>query len=461
MNQIILQKAYQMVAQIEEKIMEKELDIEKSIPELVKIANATALDMYHELIEQADAAIKAAKQERRQEGLVVERNRDTRTLITSIGDLNYKRTYYWNSGKGRYEYPVDRLLGIEQYERIDPGLSKGLVSCARTRSYRDSSQRKCKGSVTAQTVMNKIRKAEPVIAEYEEKRKVRYLHIDADEDHVALQRYTHRKSTEVPLVSVYEGIEHVGKRNRCIGTFHISEYGKKPDELWEEVLSRIEQRYDLEGTRIYVHGDGAEWIKKGLEWLPKSKFVLDQYHKNKYVTEVVAGCDADEKQMLRRAIQHAMEDEDAAYFTKAIQYALEKHPEREETITDAANYLLNQMEGVSIRTKEPESKNGGATEPHVSHVLSDRLSSRPKGWSKETLKRFAPILANGSDVRMIRKDQPELTAVQKLAVKRVRKKYSPGIPSEVRPIFLDTGKQDGWYKLFHSLIYGDSRIIIQ
>ena len=113
------------------------------MPELVKIANATALDMYHELIEQADAAIKAAKQERRQEGLVVERNWDSRTLITGIGDLNYKRTYYWNSEKRRYEYPVDRLLGIEHYERVDPGLSKGLVSCARTRSYRDSSQRKC------------------------------------------------------------------------------------------------------------------------------------------------------------------------------------------------------------------------------------------------------------------------------------------------------------------------------
>ena len=461
MNQIILQKAYQMVAQIEGKIVEKELDIEKCMPELVKITQATALDMYHELIEQADAAIKAAKQERRQEGLVIERNQDTRTLITSIGELNYERTYYWNREKDRYEYPVDRMLGIEHYERVDPGLSKGLVSCARTRSYRDSSRRKCQGSVTAQTVMNKIRKAEPVIAEYKEKRKVPYLHIDADEDHVALQRYMYQKSTEVPLVSVYEGIEYAGKRNRCIGTFHISEYGKKPEDLWEEVLNRIEQRYDLEGTRIYLHGDGAEWIKKGLEWLPKAKFVLDPYHKNKYVTEVVAGCDADEKQMLRKAIQHAMEDEDTAYFTKAIQYALEKHPEREEAIAEAANYLLNQMEGVSIRKQEPEAKNGGATEPHVSHVLSDRLSSRPKGWSKETLKHFAPILANGSEVRMMRKEQPELTPVQKMAVKKVSKKYSPGIPNEVRPIFLDTGKQDGWYKLFHSLIYDDSRIITQ
>ena len=217
----------------------------------------------------------------------------------------------------------------------------------------------------------------------------------------------------------------------------------------------------MEDTKIYVHGDGARWIKEALGWLPKSRFVLDSYHKNKYVTEVVAGCDTDEKQMLRTAIQHALEDEDIAYFTKAIQYALEKHPEREEAIIDAANYLLNQMDGVSIRKQDPEARNGGASEPHVSHVLSDRLSSRPKGWSKETLKHFAPILANGSEVQMIRKQQPKLTPLQKKAVKKVKKKFNPGIPNEVKPIFLETGKHDGWYEFFHSLIYDDSRILPQ
>ena len=36
------------------------------------------------LIEQADAAIKAAKQERKQEGLVVERNQDSRTVLRAL-----------------------------------------------------------------------------------------------------------------------------------------------------------------------------------------------------------------------------------------------------------------------------------------------------------------------------------------------------------------------------------------
>jgi len=34
---------------------------------------------------------------------------------------------------------------------------------------------------------------------------------------------------------------------------------------------------------IYLSGDGVAWIKQGLDWIPKSKFILDNYHLNKYI----------------------------------------------------------------------------------------------------------------------------------------------------------------------------------
>ena len=151
------------------------------------------------------------------------------------------------------------------------------------------------------------------------------------------------------------------------------------EELWVEVLDRIEKKYDWENTNIYVHGDGARLIKEAQECLPKSRFVLDPYHKNKYITEVIAGFDANEEKMLRTAIQQAPENEDTEYYNKSVQYVLGKRPEREETITDAETYLLNQMAGVSIWKHDPKARNGGVSEPHVSHILPDRLSSRPKG----------------------------------------------------------------------------------
>lgn len=97
------------------------------------------------------------------------------------------------------------------------------------------------------------------------------LHIDADEAHITLRG---GKKSEVPLISVYEGIERRGKRSYCKNVFHISEYGKTPDDLWEQVLYEIERRYDLAGTRIYLHGDGGTWIQTGLEWLPGAVLCL-------------------------------------------------------------------------------------------------------------------------------------------------------------------------------------------
>ena len=54
------------------------------------------------------------------------------------------------------------------------------------------------------------------------------------------------------------------------------------------------------------------------------------------------------------------------------------------------------MKGISICKKDERANNGGCTEPHVSHVLAARLSSRPLARSETTLKHLAPILAAGS-----------------------------------------------------------------
>ena len=460
MEDIILQKAYQMVVRIQEKVLEERFSVEKSIPELMKITHETALDVYKVLVERADQMIREAKKERKTQGLVVERVGDTRKVVTSMGELTFSRSYYWNNKMGQFEYPIDHLMGIDGYERIDPGLSKKLVSCARTHSYRKSSKSECDGVLSAQTVMNKIRKSEPE-KQLVEKRKVAVLHIDADEDHVALQHGKRKKSTEVPLVSVYEGIEKIGQRGVCKNIFHISEYGKKPDELWEEVLTRIEERYDLESTRIYLHGDGASWIKTGLEWLPNATFVLDSYHKNKYVMVLTAGCSNDDKKMLQHALAQAMEDEDLDYFQRTVQYALEHYPERAEDIQAASEYLLSHIKGISIRKQEPEAKNGGATEPHISHVLSSRLSSRPKGWSKATLEHFVPILAAGDSVKLIRRStRNSITPVEKKVLSKVKRKTSAGIRSDVKPLFIQKGKQDSWYDLFYGILYDSAQNLI-
>ena len=95
------------------------------------------------------------------------------------------------------------------------------------------------------------------------------------------------KRTIVPLVSVYEGIAKRGKRGECVSVFPVGPYQKETEDIRDEVLTEIEKRYDLSNTKLYLHGDGANWISSGLNCLPNAVFVLDPYHKNKYLRQSV------------------------------------------------------------------------------------------------------------------------------------------------------------------------------
>ena len=355
-----------------------------------RIAEAV-LQLLQAYYEQQDQELLEDKAGRKQAGLSVEQHGDKREVLTLFGQLEYHRTYY-KKASGGYEYPIDELAGVEAYDRISEGVALSLVNASCQMSYAKASRYVTDGHVSRQTVMNKIRAANPQ-KKAVERRAVPELHVDADEDHVNLQS---GKNTIVPLVSVYEGIEHHGKRSICKNVFHISEYGNSIASLWEQVSDEIERRYDLTNAKIYLHGDGAAWIKQGLEYLPNCEFVLDRYHKNKAIKQALSGIDRMTASQYEHQIRKALNECDRARLMAIRDTLLSRHPDREKTICENIDYLLDNFEAIAITKQDAASLNGGCTEPHVSHVLSARLSSRPMGWSKETLEKFVPILAAGA-----------------------------------------------------------------
>jgi hypothetical protein len=355
-----------------------------------RIAEAT-LELLRCYYEKMDRELREDKAGRKRAGITVERRGDKREILLLLGPLEYRRTYY-KKASGGYEYPVDRLAGVEAYERVSEGVGLSLVEASREMSYGKASAYAAGKQVSRQTVMNKLRKASPKQGPVEY-RAVSELHIDADEDHVNLQDGS---STIVPLISVYEGIEHQGKRGVCKNVFHISEYGKSPSALWEQVSDELERRYDLTQARIYLHGDGAPWIRQGLDYLPNCKFVLDRYHKNKAIKQALSGIDRLAGSQHEHQIRKALDAGDKERLLAIRSTLLSRYPNREKTIQENLDYLLNNFEAITITQRDKASLNGGCTEPHVSHVLSSRLSSRPMGWSDATLTRFVPILAAGS-----------------------------------------------------------------
>ena len=256
--------------------------------ELRKKTDCYLRNMIKVYLEGLDEAIAEDKVCRKKKGYVIEQKAVKREIYTQFGNLEFSRRYYKNKFNSTYSYLVDKVVGIENYDRVSSTVSAALVESASEMSYEKSSKYVCDGDITRQTVMNKIRRVKGLKMEVpEDKRKVRYLNVEADEDHVSLQDGT---NTVVPLISIHEGVERIGKRGRCINIHHISSYGKSVDDMWQEAAEWIYTVYDVEGIeKIYLHGDGASWIKTGLSYLPKVQFVLDRYHLNKALKEVTRG----------------------------------------------------------------------------------------------------------------------------------------------------------------------------
>src|SRR5690606_26161112 len=94
------------------------------------------------------------------------------------------------------------------------------------------------------------------------------------------------------LVYVHEGFDSdksTQKRKVLKNVRYFGGVYNNSEDLWIEVANYIEAQYDVDSIEsIYLSGDGASWIKQGLNWLPKSKFVLDNYHLQKYIKKATA-----------------------------------------------------------------------------------------------------------------------------------------------------------------------------
>jgi hypothetical protein len=342
--------------------------------------------------------------------------------LSKFGQVEFARTYY--KTESGYGYLADKVVGLESYDRISKNVCAELVDRAALMSYQRSSEETTKGKVTKQTVMNKIRKTKGLeLIPKGKGRKARFLYVVADEDHVPLQN---GRNVIVPLITVHEGIKNVSKnRNRCVNAKHFSEYGKPPKVLWEEVGAWLAEEYDVDSIeQIYLHGDGANWIRTGLDFLPRSRFVLDKYHIEKSIKTATGGSMRGYTFKIRRAIQNY----DLKRFEDVVDEMLMEvdSSSQGERLVNFKKYIMNNWDGILIRQNDFKC-GSSCTEAQVSHVLAERLSRGPKGWSEEGLKCMSKLRVfkvNGECVKpeniKKRNEKVELSEMEKRVVRMVK-----------------------------------------
>ena len=348
METIIQQICINMVEKVLKTLKEsKNLSLDIITPEIREESNNTCLSIVEEYIKYVNLEMRNQKKDRKSKGLVIKEKDVDRKVITCLGELEYSRDIYFNKVENVYVKPIDSIFGIEPYERICKNVKADLVDKAIDNSYEKSKNLVGIPNISRQSVRNAILKSNldndksMVVAE---KKLLKELHIYADEDHVHLQKPNKIKGRAcqiVPLVTITEGTENVSKsRRRTINPYHIVDSSFDTSSLWKKV---------------------------------------DEY--------IVGNYEVDEIKKIERLIESNCKDEAIMYMSELCSDIEDERVQNR--CCNACNYIINNWEGIVNRYTLDIP--GSCTEGQVSHVLSERFSRNPMGWSKEVLGKLSVL----------------------------------------------------------------------
>lgn len=338
----------------------------------------------------------------------VEQKDMPRSLVDVMGTISFKRRGYVPKHGGEYIYLLDLIMGFDDNQKVTMAAAAKILEEAVESSYAKAGKKvSLTDQVSKETVKDIVHGlvVEFPVKELTEKKKLKNLHIVADEDHVAAQFWEKKGDLKTSstgnkintiidkIIVLFEDVvddapedskNHryrlVGKHTFC-GVYKGSENNYK---LWQEVQDYISANYDLNVLeRVYVAGDGAPWIRAGAEVLLNGRFVLDKFHMMKYLNQSVCHLENEDemKEYMWECINEANKDGLKEAF-RSILEVTDKDSNKYEDVKESRDYFMNNWDGIEIRSTESGGVWKCCAEGQVSHVLSDRLSSRPMGWSE-------------------------------------------------------------------------------
>ena len=242
-------------------------DIRKETNELARRTVQMVLQEMNDLIYEMPA---------RKRNWVVERKGDNKRLITSVGEITFKKTLYESknerdeNGKLIQCYLLDKVLGLSPYQTMTEDAVANILEEAVQTSYRKGGEAASDCGVTKGAVKDLVHglKFPDNYKKPACKKEAEYLYIEADEDHYHLQFIDQKGDLKhsgngrklngamSKLIYVHEGIEPEApgsKRYRLINAHYFCRGNDQDNrDLWKEVYSYTEDTYDTEKIkRIY------------------------------------------------------------------------------------------------------------------------------------------------------------------------------------------------------------------
>lgn len=379
-------------------------------------------------------------------------------LLLEFGEVNFEKTRYFDIKTNEYLYLIDKYINIDSFDRMTDGVRRRVLEESIQTSYKKGGN--CATETiplskgTTKNIIDSLDEKLIKVIKYEKvKRIVEYLYIDLDEAHINIQtKGKYKKNIISKLVYIYEGKEKdnfKGKRSHLINPYYISGIyaGSKGNiDLSKEILDYINDNYDVSKIKkIYVQGDGARWIKEVQSLIPNSYFVMDEFHMYKYMksgTSHLKDSQSDAISDIYKAIKHSSLDELDMTFNLISSYTKDKKDEK--NIYESYTYFRDNFDSIVLRLSNDKNIIGCSAEGHVSHVLADRMTSRPMGWSISNANKMsklrAYVLNGGSITDLLEENRYNINYELDFGLERVEEEKYIQVKSYYKDIYSSFGK---------------------
>lgn len=201
-----------------------------------------------------------------------------RTITTLYGTVSFRRRLYKDKETKEYEFLLDKLIGVDPYSRLSDdaviAVTKAAIEC---KSYRVAGMYALSGTIVSrQTVYNCLDKVEFIRNKKDKKITSNCIHISIDGFYANYKEF--QRKIETKFANIYTGIENeTKKRKKLINKTTLNQTNMK--NFKNVLINTLNDNYEInDSTKIYLCGDGAQWIKNICDDINRSIFVIDKFH---------------------------------------------------------------------------------------------------------------------------------------------------------------------------------------
>ena len=257
----------------------------------------------------------------------VNKSNVSRTLITIVGEITFKRTYYVSKHSNKKFFYIDKIFDLPKNDHYDPivktiAISKA-VSTSQAQSVRDTS-----------SSINDL--------SYFESNSI---------------------IKDIPRQSVYNWIKN----------WYVPNIVPKSVETPDTLYVMADEKYI-----------GSQDIEKDIMIKSFVAFenVIDvSKNRRKLVNRTVFSHYGDR-------LIHIFKNKPKSYFIDAVGTIIYNNPNRKETITKKLNYIINNYANIKSML---DLNIGSSMESHISHLIASLFSSRPKGFSTKRITKYLKL----------------------------------------------------------------------